>query len=41
VNDRPLIYLYYPVTRAGLNKSLKGVTMYPDTLLRVAAAQFK
>jgi peptide/nickel transport system substrate-binding protein len=39
--DRPLIYLYYPVTRAGLSKSLKGVTMYPDTLLRVAFAQYK
>jgi peptide/nickel transport system substrate-binding protein len=41
LQDRPLIYLYYPVTRAGLNKSLKGVTMLPDTLLRVAFAQFK
>jgi peptide/nickel transport system substrate-binding protein len=39
--DRPLIYLYHGVTRAGLDKSLKGVTMYPDTLLRVAFAQFK
>src|SRR3954451_13562835 len=39
--DRPLIYLYHPVTRAGLNKSLKGVSLYPDTLLRVSFAQFK
>jgi peptide/nickel transport system substrate-binding protein len=39
--DRPLIYLYHPVTRAGLDKSLKGVALYPDTLLRVAFAQFK
>jgi peptide/nickel transport system substrate-binding protein len=39
--DRPLIYLYHGVTRAGLEKSLKGVTMYPDTLLRVSFAQFK
>src|SRR4051794_2749255 len=39
--DRPLIYLYHPVARAGLNKSLKGVTMYPDTLVRVAFAQYK
>jgi peptide/nickel transport system substrate-binding protein len=39
--DRPLIYLYHPVTRAGINKSLKGVALYPDTLLRVAFAQFK
>jgi peptide/nickel transport system substrate-binding protein len=41
LNDRPLIYLYYPVTRAGLEKKLSGATMYPDTLLRVANAQFK
>jgi peptide/nickel transport system substrate-binding protein len=40
-NDRPLIYLYYPVTRAGVSKQLTGVKMYPDTLLRVAFAQFK
>jgi peptide/nickel transport system substrate-binding protein len=39
--DRPLIYLYHPVTRAGLDKSLKGVQMFPDTLVRVAFAQFK
>ncbi|HEY2372048.1 MAG TPA: ABC transporter substrate-binding protein [Gaiellaceae bacterium] len=41
LNDRPLIYLYHPVTRAGLSTSLKGITMYPDTLLRVAFATFK
>src|SRR5581483_4826867 len=40
-NDRPLIYLYYPVTRAGVSKQVTGVKMYPDTLLRVAFAQFK
>jgi peptide/nickel transport system substrate-binding protein len=39
--DRPLIYLYHAVTRAGLNKSLKGVQLFPDTLLRVAFAQYK
>ncbi len=39
--DRPLIYLYHGVTRAGLEKNLSGVTMYPDTLLRVSFAQFK
>jgi peptide/nickel transport system substrate-binding protein len=39
--DRPLIYLYHPVTRAGINKSLKGIVLYPDTLLRVAFAQYK
>jgi peptide/nickel transport system substrate-binding protein len=41
LNDRPLIYLYYPVTRAGVEKQLTGVTVYPDTLLRVANAAFK
>ncbi len=41
INDRPLIYLYAPVVRAGVSTSLKGVTMYPDTLLRVAFASFK
>ena len=39
--DRPLIYLYYPVARAGIQKQLTGVTMYPDTLLRVANAELK
>jgi peptide/nickel transport system substrate-binding protein len=39
--DRPLIYLYHGVTRAGVNKSLKGVQMVPDTLVRVAFAQYK
>ncbi len=41
LNDRPLIYLYYPVTRAGVETQLTGATMYPDTLLRVANAAFK
>jgi peptide/nickel transport system substrate-binding protein len=41
LNDRPLIYLYYPVTRAGVEKQLTGVTMNPDTLLRVENASFK
>lgn len=40
-NDRPLIYLYYPVTRAGVSTKVKGISMYPDTLLRVAFAQYK
>ena len=39
--DRPLIYLYHPVTRAGVSTSLKGVSLYPDTLLRVAFAAYK
>jgi peptide/nickel transport system substrate-binding protein len=41
LNDRPLIYLYHPVVRAGLEKKLTGVQLYPDTLLRVAFAQVK
>jgi peptide/nickel transport system substrate-binding protein len=41
LQDRPLIYLYHAVTRAGLSKQLAGVTLYPDTLLRVAFAQYK
>jgi peptide/nickel transport system substrate-binding protein len=41
LNDRPLIYLYHPVTRAGIEKQLTGVRLYPDTLLRVANAAYK
>src|SRR5215831_14715211 len=41
LNDRPLIYLYHPVTRASLQTSLTGIKMYPDTLLRVANASYK
>jgi peptide/nickel transport system substrate-binding protein len=39
--DRPLIYLYHAVARAGINKSVKGIQLFPDTLLRVAFAQYK
>jgi peptide/nickel transport system substrate-binding protein len=39
--DRPLIYLYHAVDRAGINKQIKGVQLFPDTLLRVAFAQYK
>ena len=41
LQDRPLIYLYHGVTRAGINKKLTGVRLYPDTLLRVSFAQYK
>jgi peptide/nickel transport system substrate-binding protein len=41
LQDRPLIYLYHAVTRVGLSKQLQGVTLYPDTLTRVAFAQYK
>jgi peptide/nickel transport system substrate-binding protein len=40
LEDRPLIYLFHGVTRAGIQKQLKGVQLYPDTLLRVEFAQF-
>jgi peptide/nickel transport system substrate-binding protein len=39
--DRPLIYLYHPITRAGISTKVTGVTMYPDTLVRVAFAAYK
>jgi peptide/nickel transport system substrate-binding protein len=41
LQDRPLIYLYHGITRVGLDKRLTGVKLYPDTLTRVAFAQFK
>jgi peptide/nickel transport system substrate-binding protein len=41
LNDRPLIYLYHDVIRSGVDTKLTGVQLYPDTLLRVAFAQFK
>jgi peptide/nickel transport system substrate-binding protein len=41
LNDRPLIYLYHAVVRAGLSRKLVGVKLYPDTLLRVAFAGYK
>jgi peptide/nickel transport system substrate-binding protein len=40
LKDRPIIYLYHAVTRAGVSKQLVGVKLYPDTLLRVATAGF-
>lgn len=39
--DRPLIYLYHPVTREGISTSVTGVAEYPDTLARVAFAAYK
>jgi peptide/nickel transport system substrate-binding protein len=40
LNDRPLIYLDHPIASAGISKKVAGVTMYPDTLLRVAFAGY-
>ena len=39
--DRPLIYLYHPITYAGISTNVTGINLYPDTLLRVAFAQYK
>ena len=39
-NSRPLIYLDHPVTYSGISKKVSGVTLYPDTLLRVAFAGY-
>ncbi len=40
IKARPLIYLDHPVTRSGFSKRVSGVTLYPDTLLRVAFAGY-
>jgi peptide/nickel transport system substrate-binding protein len=40
LKDRPIVYLYHAVTRAGVSRQLAGVKLYPDTLLRVATAGF-
>ncbi|HEX7581743.1 MAG TPA: ABC transporter substrate-binding protein [Gaiellaceae bacterium] len=39
--DQPLIYLYHPITFASLSTKLTGISLYPDTLLRVAFAAYK
>jgi peptide/nickel transport system substrate-binding protein len=39
--DQPLIYLYHPITFASLSTKVTGVSLYPDTLLRVAFAAYK
>jgi peptide/nickel transport system substrate-binding protein len=40
INNRPLIYLDHPITYSGITKKVSGVTLYPDTLLRVAFAGY-
>lgn len=40
LNNRPLIYLDHPITNSGISKKVSGVTLYPDTLLRVAFAGY-
>jgi peptide/nickel transport system substrate-binding protein len=39
--DQPLIYLYHAVAYASLSNKLTSVSLYPDTLLRVAFAAYK
>ncbi|MFL5959987.1 MAG: ABC transporter substrate-binding protein [Gaiellaceae bacterium] len=40
LNDRPLIYLDHPIAYNGVSQRVSGVTMFPDTLLRVAFAGY-
>ena len=40
LNNRPLIYLDHPIAFSGVSTRVSGVTMYPDTLLRVAFAGY-
>jgi hypothetical protein len=35
-----LIYLDHPIAFSGISNRVSGVTLYPDTLLRVAFAGF-
>jgi peptide/nickel transport system substrate-binding protein len=39
--DLPLIYLYYPINRFGVAKSVGGVSIYGDGLIRAQFAGFK
>jgi peptide/nickel transport system substrate-binding protein len=39
--DLPLIYLYYPINRFGVAKSVGGVNIYGDGLIRAQFAGFK
>ena len=41
IKDRPLIYLDHPIANAGISNKVAGVSMFPDTLLRVAFAGYK
>ena len=39
--DLPLIYLYYPINRFGVSKTVGGVSIYGDGLIRAQFAGFK
>ena len=39
-NDRPIIYLYNPITFAGVNANVTGVQLFANSQIRVAFAQF-
>ena len=41
LKDLPLIYLYHPVNRFGVVKTVSGVKVYGDGLIRAQFAQFK
>jgi peptide/nickel transport system substrate-binding protein len=40
INDRPIIYLYYPITYAGISDAVSGVNFYSDRLVRADYAQY-
>jgi peptide/nickel transport system substrate-binding protein len=40
INDRPIIYLYYPSTYAGISDAVTGVNFYSDRLVRADYAQY-
>jgi peptide/nickel transport system substrate-binding protein len=41
LRDLPLIYLYHPVNRFGTSKSVGGVQVFGDGLIRAALAYYK
>jgi peptide/nickel transport system substrate-binding protein len=40
IKARPLIYLDHPITTSGISNKVSGVSLYPDTLLRIAFAGY-
>jgi len=41
MKDLPLIYLYHPVNRFGVSRTVSGVVVYGDGLIRAQFAGFK
>jgi peptide/nickel transport system substrate-binding protein len=40
LRDLPIIYLYHPVNRTGVNRNVKGVQMFGDGLIRAQLAGY-